>query len=148
MRWLIADSLSCPEQFFASHLDATTHYLREAGEDARSFCLNISSGPWDVHEGGRLVPADVVFALDRYDRCASWRGALPHAKFIAQVAAVTPVRPWEVRKPDGSPAYDLVLSSIPHMVEQARAAGCRAEYMPLAFDTRARVCGMVRYRSP
>jgi hypothetical protein len=28
------------------------------------------------------------------------------------------------------------------MVEAARQAGCRAEYMPLAFDTRARVCGM------
>ncbi len=133
MRWLVADSLYYPEAFFCSHLDSYTHYLRESGEAVAQVdlsgcvtCVYVSMGD-----------PEVLFQLDRYEQ--PWWDCKVK---IAQVAAVLPVMPWEVRKPDGSPTYDCVISSIPWMVEAARAAGCRAEYMPLAFDTRARVCGM------
>ena len=146
MKWLVADSLSCPEQFFASHLDSYSHFLREAGEDALAAEVGVAGdfrfdpdwehAPDELPDVGDI---DIVFMLDRYH----WQSAFPrHVKRVAQVAAVCSPMPWEVRKPDGSPAFDLVLSSIPSMVEQARAAGCRAEYMPLAFDLRARACGM------
>ena len=147
VKWLVADSLSCPEQFFCSHLSSYAHFLREAGEDARSYCMTLDAPGVDYREGDTFARPDVVFALDRYDRCASWHWGLDVAartpvKRIAQVAAICNPMPWDVRKPDGSPAYDLVISSIPWMIDEARAKGCRAEYMPLAFDARARVCGM------
>ena len=138
MKWLVADSLYCPEQFFASHLDSYSHYLREAGEEADSYCLNFPIG-LGISDAYRLAKYDVLFALDQYDRCAKWP---LKSKRVAQVAAICNPMPWDVRRPDGSPAYDLVLSSIPSLVEQGRAAGARCEYMPLAFDTRARACGM------
>lgn len=146
MRWLVADSLSCPEQFFCSHLDSYSHYLREAGEDARVCPLNMNPGqlpldnvPYKSPGGGsEWEDCDVAFVLDRY----AWGAHTNARKKIAQVAALCSPMPWEVRKPDGAPAYDLVISSIPWMVGEARKAGCRAEYQPLAFDTRARVCGM------
>lgn len=141
MKWLVADSLYCREQFFCSHLDSYSYYLNEAGEFVRYRCLNLPIGATasEVDYSG----FDVVFALDQYDRCANMVDDTEiRVKRIAQVAAVCNPMPWEVRKPDGSPAFDFVLSSIPWMVDAARAAGCRAEYMPLAFDTRARVCGM------
>lgn len=139
MRWLVADSLYCPEAFFCSHLDSYSHYLREFGEDAASLELYgkttlIGPGRWPV---GSIE--DVFFVLDRYGVAA----ALPAAtKRIAQVAAICNPMPWDVRKPDGSPAYDLIISSIPWMVAEARAKGCRAELMDLCFDTRALTCGM------
>lgn len=137
--WLVADSLYCEAQRFCSHLNSYSHYLFAAGEEVLSVVANspVFVGPekflaWSDRE------LDVVFMLDRYDL-----GPRYNAKVrIAQVAAICNPMPWDVRKPDGSPAYDLVISSIPHMVEQARAKGCEARYMPLAFDTRARVCGM------
>lgn len=154
--WAVVDSLYCAEQFFCSHLDSYSHYLSEAGEDAQAVCLNIAPSGYDsrndcwhpewrfLTEGtslaGRFVSSgvDVAFFLDGYGRAMEVRAE----KRIAQVAAVCSPMPWEVRKPDGSPVFDLVLSSIPAMVDQARAAGCRAEYQPLAFDLRARACMM------
>jgi len=133
MMWLVADSLYCPEQFFASHLDSYAHYLREAGEVTWS----VEVGPGLERRYKAFTP-DVIFALDGYEALATW----PARVRVAQVAARCSPMPWAVRRPDGSPAYDLVLSSIPAMVEEARRNGCRAEYMPLAFDTRARACGM------
>lgn len=135
MRWLVADSLYCRESYFCSHVHSYGHYLAEAGEAVarREWCDGFQEDSF----GWPHAP-DVVFALDRYDVCA----AIDAPRHVAQVAAICPVMPWDVRKSDGTPAYDLVLSSIPWMVEEARSKGCRAEYMPLAFDTRARVCGM------
>jgi hypothetical protein len=137
--WIVADSLYCDEAFFCSHLDSYSHYLRVAGKDAAAARL-FPGGGWEW-----MVPPEInggprfLLALDQYDVAAHmWDDAIK----IAQIAAVCSPMPWEVRKPDGSPAYSLVLSSIPWMVEAARAAGCRAEYQALAFDTRARVCGM------
>lgn len=141
-RWLVCDSLypGHPEQFFCSHLDSLTHYLKSAGEDARSCCLNMLGVAGDIKEGEEFGDIDFLFLLDRYDTAASsWR---PDVKRIAQVAAICDPMPWQVRNPDGSPAYSLILSSIPWMVDEARARGCRAEFMPLAFDTRALVAGM------
>jgi hypothetical protein len=138
MKWLVADSLYCPEAFFASHLDSYSHYLREYGETVDALSLNFLldlPGNTPLSYAGEV---DVLFALDRYREMAQ----ITAAKRIAQVAAICNPMPWDVRKPDGSPAYDLIVSSIPWMVDEARAKGCRAEYMPLAFDTRARVCGM------
>lgn len=135
MRWLVCDSLYHPEQFFCSHLDSFSTYLREAGETVERIVTWNAPG-WHDKTPGEVV--DVAFVLDQYQRGPR----LEARKLIAQVAAVCNPMPWEVRKPDGSPSYDLVISSILAMVEQARAAGCRAEYMPLAFDTRALVCKM------
>lgn len=131
MRWTVADSLYCPEAFFCSHLDSYSHYLKEAGE-------RIELAQFDYSSDALHLEQDVAFILDRYDIGVRAKTRL----HIAQVAAICSPMPWQVRKPDGSPAYDLVVSSIPWMVEEARKHGCRAEYMPLAFDTRARVCGM------
>lgn len=133
MRWLVADTLYRPEQMFCSHLDSYCHYLSEA--DELTWPVNMSESP--AGSWTEWLP-DVVFALDRFDVCARVSARL----HVAQVAAVCSPMPWDVRRADGAPAYNLVLSSIPAMVDRARAAGCRAEYMPLAFDTRARVCGM------
>lgn len=144
MKWLVCDTLSTPEQWFGSHLSAYSHYLREAGETVDSYCLNLHVPEVTIHEGDAwgAVP-DVVFALDRYDRCARWGdGTFVNTKLIAQCAAITSPLPWDVRKSDGSPVFDLVVSSIPAMVDAARAAGCRAEYQPLAFDLRARTAIM------
>ncbi len=149
MRWAVIDSLYCAEQFFCSHLDSYSHYLTEAGEDVQPVCLNIAPPGYDSRddcwhpewrEFTRLNDRDlnVALFLDGYDR---WCRAVVD-KRIAQVAAICSPMPWEVRKPDGSPAFDLVLSSIPAMVDRAEEAGCRAEYMPLAFDLRARACMM------
>lgn len=136
MRWLVCDSLSCPEQFFCSHLDSYSHYLREAGEYAQVICHNFDLPVGHVTWG--YDTHDIAFVLDRYD----YGARIPARKRIAQVAAICNPMPWDVRKPDGSPAYDCVISSIPWMVEQARAAGCRAEFMKLCFDHRALVCSM------
>ncbi len=132
MRWLVADSLYCHEAFFCSHLDSYSHYLREFGEDATS--VNVSGGAFALEIDG---PDCVAFVLDNYGMPIKGQG-----KRIAQVAAICNPMPWDVRKRDGSPAYDLVISSIPWMIDEAHAKGCRGEYMPLAFDTRARACGM------
>lgn len=143
----MADSLSCREQYFCSHVSSYSHYLREAGEEVNE--LIITDGTWEIGSFGWTfdpfkAPADVVFALDRYRDVVS----VPAAKRIAQVAAITNPLPWEVRRPDGSQVYDLILSSIPALVDQGRAAGARCEYMPLAFDVRARaaVMGVKRER--
>ena len=159
-RWAVIDSLYCAEQFFCSHLDSYSHYLNEAGEDAQAVCLNIPPPGYDsrddcwhpewrfLHGGPGLYKAppgrvgdhnlDVAFFLDGYGRAPE----VPAKKRIAQVAAVCSPMPWEVRNADGAPVFDLVLSSIPAMVEEARAAGCRAEYQQLCFDTRALTCSM------
>lgn len=136
MKWTVIDSLYNDEAFWCGHLDSYSHYLREAGEDVATFSL-AQGGlyPWRVQH---TTASEVIFALDGYEFCSH----LPADLHVAQVAAICSPMPWEVRKPDGSPAYDLVLSSLHWMVDAARAAGCRAEYMPLAFDTRARVAGM------
>lgn len=150
MRWLVADTLYCLEAFPFGHLDATTHYLKEYGTGASAWNLSVSR----EYPAGWPAQDDVLFAMDCFDLCAaaaehgpgrdarvgaqSWDRPL----LVAQVAAICNPMPWAVRREDGSPAYDLVLSSIPWMVDEARAAGCRAEYMPLAFDSRALVCGM------
>lgn len=141
MRWVVADSLYCNEAFFCSHLDSYSHYLREAGEEVyRTRAPLIPSRAEAIYmPGASGAPwPDVLFALDGYE----FLTVLPVKARIAQVAAVCNPMPWNVRQADGSPAYDLVISSIPWMVDEARAHGCRAEYQPLAFDTRARVCGM------
>jgi len=136
VRWLVADSLYCREQFPFSHLDSYSYYLSEAGEFVRYTCLNIPLGSnWSETA---FMSWDRLLMLDRYERVLE----IEAEKRIAQVAAICSPMPWEVRKPDGSPAFDLVISSIPWMVEAARAAGCRAEYQQLCFDTRALVCGM------
>lgn len=132
----MADSLSAPEQVFCSHVESIGHYLREAGEQVGQLCWNLSGvalPPWDF-EGA----PDVLFLLDQYEQAAGMAGRIK----IAQCAAITRPLPWEVRKPDGTPVFDLILSSIPAMVEAARTAGFRSEFMPLAFDLRARACGM------
>lgn len=135
-RWLVADSLYCPGAFPFSHLDSYSHYLREYGEDGDYIELRAPSQPGSIRRAYG-VP-DVLFALDRYGEVAAWDAT----KRIAQVAAICNPMPWDVRKSDGSPAYDLIVSSIPWMVDEARAKGCRAEYQALAFDVRARACGM------
>lgn len=147
-RWAVIDSLYCPEQWFASHLDSYGHFLSEAGETVVRACLNYHWSSMMLEEEHPREPfysfdglprdLDIAFFLDGYARALEVRAE----RRIAQVAAVCSPMPWEVRKADGSPAYDLVISSIPAMVEQARAAGCRAEYQPLAFDLRARACMM------
>lgn len=143
MKWVTADSLYCAEQYPFSHLDAYGHYIAEAGEEVTRLCwTHRRPGPgWWIDADADMplaVPVDVVFVLDRYDAGAK----IPARVHIAQVAALCNPMPWDVRKKDGSPAYSLVISSIPAMVERARAAGCRAEYQPLAFDLRARACMM------
>jgi len=136
MRWLVADSLYCAEQFPFSHLDSYSYYLHEAGEFVRYTCLNL---PLGSNRGEVAYSSwDRLFMLDRYASAM----AIQAEKRIAQVAAVCSPMPWEVRKPDGAPAFDLVISSIPWMVEAARAAGCRAEYQALAFDLRCRAAVM------
>jgi hypothetical protein len=141
VKWLVADSLACPEQFFCSHMSSYSHYLAEAGEQVDY--LEVGNH-WGRQATGRITSyplrGDVVFALDDYD--SVYRATNDFAVHIAQVAAITNPLPWNVRKADGSPAYSLVISSLQWMVEEARKHGCRAEYMPLAFDTRARVAGM------
>lgn len=136
MRWLVADSVANEEAFFCGHLDSYSHYLAQAGEAVEIHSL---SNP--EMRGRTFFINDVVFALDYYAEAWKWGGSDRSIR-IAQVAAICSPMPWDVRKPDGSPAYDLILSSLPWMVSEARAKGCRAEYMPLAFDARARVCGM------
>jgi len=140
-KWVVADTLYNRDAWFCSHLSSWTHYLSEAGETVRSVCLNIPDlAQADIHEGDEFGDADFLFVLDRYDvGSPGWR---PKVKRIAQVAAVCNPMPWQVRNDDGSPAYSLILSSIPWMVDEARARGCRAELMGLAFDTRALVAGM------
>lgn len=139
MRWLVADSLYCSEAFFCSHLDSYSHYLREFGEESNALEIRgIDRMGWQFWKSAAAGPPDILLALDSYDLIALWAAT----KRIAQVAAICNPMPWDVRKPDGSPAYDLIISSIPWMVAEARAKGCRAEYQALAFDTRARVCGM------
>ena len=133
MKWLVADSLSCPEQYDFSHLDSYGHYLLEAGEHVRRYEFTRPN-----HRLLTDLEFDVAFVLDRYDSALSIRAT----KRIAQVAAICNPMPWEVRKPDGSPAYDLVISSIPWMVDEARKHGCRAEFQKLCFDHRALVCSM------
>lgn len=140
--WLVLDSLYRPEQFFCSHLDSYGHYLREAGEGVTRCCLtpfrpNDWLGWMQPHEIG-LYPCDVAFFLDGYGRAMEVNAK----KRIAQVAAITSPLPWEVRRADGSPVFDLVVSSLRWMVKAAEDAGCRAAWMPLAFDHRALVCGM------
>ena len=156
MRWVILDSLYCEEQWQFSHLDSYSHYVGlYLDKPVTRICLNFPT-PWTYHH--MIQPAwttieqnserqkpfgehgvyDVAFWLDGYSRWAD----VPAKKRIAQAAAITNPLPWEARKPDGSPAFDLVISSIPWMVEAARTAGLRAEYMPLAFDLRARACMM------
>ncbi len=135
MLWNVFDSLYHPSALFASHLDSYSHYLREAGEEVRTRCINFDLP--EVHDSP-FSPGDVLFMLDAYDLPTRAWGKVR----IAQVAAMTSPMPWEVKDATGAPMYHCVISSIPWMVEAARAAGCRAEYMPLAFDTRARVAGM------
>lgn len=153
--WLVIDSLYCPGQYFASHLDSFGHYLREYGEEVTRCCLNgftemAKSDEWQgwIEPSQVFEPngwtADVAFFLDGYGRAME----VQTEKRIAQVAAICAPMPWEVRKPDGSPAFDLVVSSLPWMVEAARAAGCRAEYQPLSFDLRARAAAMGVKREP
>lgn len=149
MRWLVIDSLYRPEQFPFSHLDSYAHYLREAGEDVRRYLVNVGPGDKAPLQDKGFVswPADdfkpdVFFVLDGYDRMYHGNPYAHRSKYVAQVAALVNPMPWEVRKADGSPAYDLILSSIPALVEQARAAGCRAEFQQLCFDHRALICGM------
>lgn len=142
-RWMVADSLYAPGQFFCSHLDSYSHYLRLAGEDVNWAVPQPDGGMWahDFHAGRIDLLADeydFAFLLDRYDLAMRVKAS----KRIAQVAAICSPMPWDVRKPDGSPAYDLILSSIPALLVRAREAGCNAEYMPLAFDLRARSCVM------
>ncbi len=132
-KWIVADSLYSSKQWFCSHLDSYSHYLQEYGEEVEAF---------EHGAGNHWTAPDVLFMLDQYGHFAATNNEGPwrETKKIAQVAAVCSPMPWEVRKSDGLPAYDLVISSIPNMVEQARAAGCRAEYQALAFDHRALVC--------
>ncbi len=138
-KWLVADSLYCPEAFFASHLDSYSHFLREFGEtvaigDVSNVATWRGSG-----DGIRALGApDVLFALDKYDVLSD----CPASIKVAQVAAVCDPMPWNVREADGSPVYDLILSSLHWMVDEARKHGCRAEWMPLCFDHRALVAGM------
>src|SRR6185295_18504397 len=145
MKWLVADSLSCPEQWFGSHLSAYSHYLAEAGEDVATVCLNLAVPDVTYGEGDAILRPDILFALDGYDRVAYWASGLgmwPQVREPPKVVALCNPMPWDVRRPDGSPAYDMVISSIPWMVEAARAKGCRSEYQQLCFDTRALVCSM------
>lgn len=139
--WVVADSLYDDDAFWCGHLDSLSWYLREAGEVVTAVEMIRGAGMkvWRRETGSGGRPG-VLLALDDYARAAGFWGDTDTK--IAQVAAICPVMPWDVRKPDGSPAYDLVLSSIPWMVDAARVSGCRAEYMPLAFDTRALVCSM------
>lgn len=136
MRWLVADSLYNEEAYWCGHLSSYSHYLREGGEE-------VCEGRY---RGGRSVELatvssidsfDVLFALDGYHVMAM----SPAQVKIAQVAAICSPMPWEVRKPDGTCAYDAIISSIPWMVDKADKH-TRGVYMPLAFDSRARVCGM------
>lgn len=131
--WLVADSLYCPEQYEFSHLDSYGHYLLEAGEHVRRFEF--------TRPNERLLrdlEFDVAFMLDRYELALDVRAT----KRIAQVAARCRVMPWEVRRPDGSPAFALMISSIPALVEEARGHGQKAEYQALCFDLRARAMMM------
>ncbi len=147
MDWLICDSVYNEQQLKFSHLDSISHYLREMGESAGRVCLTpgIHPGTYlDWYKPEDVISADwadegvdIAMVLDRFD----W-GAHVKAKIhVAQVAALTSPLPWEVRREDGSPAYDLVVSSLRWMVEAARAAGFRAEFQALAFDPRALMCG-------
>ncbi len=129
-KWIVQDSLAAPEQFFCSHVDSISHWLNEYGEDATAYVVN--SG---VVRGNDWLEYDVAFMMDDFAAAPGIKAA----KRIAQVAAVCSPQPWEVRRPDGSPWFDLVISSIPAMVNQARDAGCKAVYQALAFDYRALV---------
>lgn len=133
MRWLVLDTLYCSEALPFGHLDASCHYLAQMGFDVSAWDLRAGPPPKTVIDN-----LDVIFAMDRFDVCSRiWAKVA-----VAQVAAIVDPMPWNVRKADGSPAYDLIVSSILWMVEAAREAGCRAEYLPLCFDTRALICGM------
>lgn len=148
MKWLVIDSLYCTEAFFCGHLDSLSHYLNEARQEANALEAVRGAGYQMARRIFKNAP-NVVMVLDRYDHISELyagrhaiEAGVPIPKLVAQVAAICNPMPWKVRMPDGSPAYDLVISSLRWMVEEARAHGCRAEYMPLAFDHRALVCGM------
>ncbi len=134
-KWAIFDSLYCPEQFTFSHLDSYATYLRLMGAQVAQVCWNFQHVPpaWDF-----VGEPDVSFFLDRYEAARSTAGKIK----VAQVAARCSTMPWEVRDVSGKHVYSLVLSSIPAIVDEARAEGCRAEYMPLAFDVRVRAATM------
>ncbi len=134
-KWIVADSLYSSKQWFCSHLDSYSHYLQEYGEEVEAF---------EHGAGNHWTAPDVLFMLDQYDHFAATNNEGPwrETKKIAQVAAICSPMPWEVRRADGSPVYDLVISSLRWMVDEARKHGCRAEWMPLAFDNRALVAGM------
>lgn len=131
MKILVADSVYCKEAIPYGHLDATCFYLAQMDHDVTGWVLNDGAPP-------KSHQTDVVYAMDNFGVMAHAWGAVR----VAQVAAVCKPMPWECLKSDGTHAYDLILSSIPWMVEAATAAGARARYMPLCFDTRARVHGM------
>lgn len=162
--WAIVDSLYCREQYQFSHLDSLGHYIQAYSDShlVTRICLNQPEprtghvawpAAWHTIESDRMYrdgmglpdePYDVAMWLDGFGRLAE----VPARKRIAQVAARCSPMPWEVRNPDGSPAYALMLSSIPALVDEARAHGQRAEFMPLAFDLRCRaaVMGVKRQR--
>ncbi len=127
-RWLICDSLYCPEAFFCSHLSSYSHYLSEANEDAAPFCLSHRGVTGTIQIRELRSDYDVVFALDGYTDALK----IPARVHIAQVACNTEV-------PRG---FDAIISSIPALVEKYKARGDNATFMPLCFDTRARVAGM------
>ncbi len=127
LRILVADSLYNPAALPHSHLDAWSHYLAAAGHEVDRLILPSGGGTVAVRE------PDVVFAMDQYQNCAT----IPAKLHIAQANSITVPCPWQVKRPDGRPAYRLILSAFPAMLKAARDAGCRAEFMPLAFDKRA-----------
>jgi len=134
VKWLVTDSLYNPEAFTWGHLDSWSHYLREYGETVDTYSRSLPT-----NEGKTFGKVDVLFALDYYRDAVYWGAAKVK---IAQVAAICDPMPWEVLNPDGSPAYDLVVSSLRWMVDESLRAGTDARHMPLAFDARAIVAGM------
>jgi len=123
VKWLVIDRLYNREAYWCGHLDSYGHYLEAAGEEVRRIDLAGHLGKNRVDE-----PIDVVFALEGYDFALT----VPAKKRIAQVAC-------DLEVPRG---FDAIVSSIPALVEKYRARGDSVRYMPLAFDTRARVCAM------
>ncbi len=136
-KWIVADSLYCPEAMFCSHLDSFSHYLREYGEEAFSVELRagLSKKLGPVVDD---VRPDVLFMLDHYGLAEESDARVR----VAMVASMHPVMPWDVKDANGKPIYSGVVSSILWMAEASTAAGVPGFFQPLAFDTRARVCGM------
>jgi spore maturation protein CgeB len=81
-----------------------------------------------VRQVERLRP-DVVYVQD-----AEWLGAPAAKELAARSRLLVAQHAATVSRPEAFAPYDLVISSLPNLVDQFRSGGLEAEYLPLAFE--------------